>query len=462
MSEEFYETSKAILKIYLGVSESNKVLIVCDEGRLRIADALAVTADTLGAIPAIMVITKRFRKTKTVKEGILSKGIEHAIREMDIIILCLANIQMELEFRRRFIREIRRSPVRVANLPGITENAFKKIRGAPKLKEIERIGNDVARLLANGRKARVTSPLGTNIEFELYGWKVPPEISSGYLLQPSTWGNLPGAEIYIAPKAWSANGKIVIDLTIDQDHRVTSPISFEVEKGRVRTGSIESNDTKAVRLLTKTLKRRNGDALCEFGIGLNRRIKGPTGITLIDEKIFRTAHFALGDNIEFGGEIESRVHYDMVFSKPSVSVDNSQIMKDGMFTYSERDLLNNYRYFEGTIPNTAIVRSTPWSTCVRIDGGLAQLWRGGTGRMHAFILGNKETSEAAEKIWTAISHRGSLVAQISRKTGISLEKVKKVIEFMAFHRILEVETQRNDELERLSKKSQTEEKFDLL
>jgi len=451
-----------MLERYLGVSEGHNLLIVCDESRLRIADSLAVAADRLKAKPAILVVTKRLRKTRTIRCGELSNAIEHAVREMDVVILCLPNVQTELEFRRGFVRQVRKSPVRVANLPGITERAFRKIGTAPRLDEIERIGNDVARLLANGEKAKVTSPAGTNIEFDLYGWKVPPEISSGYLLQPSTWGNLPGAEVYVSPKAWSANGRIVIDLTIDQDHLMKSPITFEVRDGKLIPSSMMSNDTKAIRLLTKALKRKNGDALCEFGIGLNKNIRTPTGITLIDEKMFRTAHFALGDNIEFGGEIESSIHYDMIFSKPSVWIDGHQIIDNGMPAYSEENLLNNYRLFKGTIPDDAMIKVTPWSTCARINGGLAQLWKGGTGRMHAFILGNEETSEAAEKVWTAISHRGSLAVQISRKTGISLRKVKKVIEFMAFHRVIEVVTEKKEEIGRLSSKPETEDKFELL
>jgi len=459
MSVEFDKVAKTVMGNYLGVEEADDVLIVCDEKRLRIADALALAANKLKAIPAILVITKKLRKTNTVRDGILSGGIEHAIREMDVVILCLANVQAELEFRRRFIREVRRSPVRVANLPGINEDAFKKMGIAPSLTEIERVGNDIARLLSNGQKVRVTSPSGTDIEFELYGRRVPPEISTGYLLQPSTWGNLPGAEVYVAPKAWTANGTIAIDVTIDQDHRMTSPIMFEVKNGRVRANSIRSTDMKATKLLSRTLLKRNGDALCEFGVGLNRRIKSPTGITLIDEKIYSTAHFALGDNVEFGGEIDARIHYDMVFYRPSIWIDGKQIIRNGEFSYTGKDLLDSYLFFKGAIPNTALVRASPWSTCARMNGGLAKLWKGATGRMHAFMLGDKETSQAAERVWTVISHRGSTVFQIAKRTRIGLRTVKRVIEFMIFHQILETETLEREELEGLSKQERQDEEI---
>jgi len=462
LSEKINRVAKTMLERCLGIDKGDDIIVVCDQNRLRIADALAVAADRLEATPTILVLTDEFRKTRAIRKARISKAIENAIRNVDVVVLCVANVQRELEFRRKFIRQIRKSSVRVANLPGITERTFAKIGIAPRIEEIEKIGNDIARILANGKTAFVTSPSGTKIRFELYGWKVPAEISSGYLLQPSTWGNLPGAEVYVAPKAWSANGVIAIDVTIDQDHRMRNVIIFEIRNGRVVAGSIESRDKKAASFLRRALKKRNGDALCEFGIGLNSRIKKATGITLIDEKMLHTAHFALGDNVEFGGEIESNVHYDMIFSKPSVWIDEKQIMKDGVFTYSEKDLLNSYRYFEGKVTDETIIETTPWSWCIRMNGGLAHLWRGGTGRMHAFILGDKETSEAAEKIWTALSHGGSSVAQIAKRTRINLEKVKKVIDFMIFQHVLDIRMDRKGELRGLSKKSEFDENIELL
>jgi hypothetical protein len=318
-------------------------------------------------------------------------------------------------------------------------------------------------LFANGKKVRVTSPAGTDVCFEVYGWEVPPEISSGYLYQPSTWGNLPGAEVYVAPVIGTTHGEIVIDLTIDPDHKMKGTLRFRVINGRIDHKSIESTDMKAKRLLKSILKERNGDLICEFGIGLNPRIKNPTGITLIDEKILGTAHFALGDNKEFGGKIKSKVHYDMVFSKPSIWIDDNLVLKNGTLSYSDEQLKNSYKLFEGLLPEHTIVKPTPWATCVRLDGGLARLWRGGANRIHAYQLGDRKTSQLAEKIWSAVKYGGSTIKQISSDAGINdVNLTKKVINFLVFHKVLEIKSaEETKELEKLGKR-QKYEKIELL
>lgn len=463
MRIKLVRVAKSILKHNLDVGKNDDILIVCDEQRLKIADALATAADELNARASIFIITDNFRKSKTVRKALMSVGLMNMIEYMDVIILCLANIVSELNFRRIFLRSIRRFPVRVANLPGITEETFEIIGKVPRFKDLEKIGNEVACLLANGKQVRVTSPAGTDISFEVYGWTIPPEISSGYLHQPSTWGNLPGAEVYVVPVAWSAQGKIVIDITMDPDYRLKEPLCFEVKDGRVDPDSVESADEKAKKLLNKVLKRRNGDAICEFGIGLNPNLRVATGITLIDEKMYGTAHFALGDNIEFGGNIRSSVHCDMVFSKPSIWIDNQLIMENGKFKYTQKQLKNTYKDFKGLISEETMVRPTPWATCVRLNRGLARLWRGGANRVHAYRLGDKETSELAEKIWTAIRYGGSKIKEISLSSGIDVDIVKKIVEFLVFHRVLEIQPpEETEKVEELAKKKQYEEKIELL
>jgi hypothetical protein len=466
MFNRILEVARAVIRGYLGVKAGNRVLVICDQQRLRIADALAVAADELEARATIIVITENFRKRRSITEPLIGEHLREMVKRTEVAILCLANIDDELGYRRFFVRMIRVAPLRVANMPGITEETFVHALKAPDLQVIEHLGSKIARLFLSGKKAHVTSPCGTDIRFDLYGWERPPEISSGYLLQSSTWGNLPGAEVYIAPVAYSAEGKIVIDVTIDPDHRMKSPIEFNVHKGRVNPESIKSDDEEAKKLLLDCLAKQNGDVLCEFGIGLNREIRRIMGITLIDEKRYKTAHFALGDNIEFGGIIESPIHYDMIFDRPSISIDEDLIIRDGTIAFTSKELKNDYRDFLGRLPASTQVRIRPWATCVRLNGGLAQLWRGGANRLHAFPLGDTRTSKLAEKVWSAINHGGNDITTISSRTKISLEVTKKIVEFLLFHGALETFKMPLREeikgIERMAEKKDVHESIELL
>ncbi len=54
--------------------------------------------------------------------------------------------------------------------------------------------------------------------------------------------------------------------------------------------------------------------LCEFGIGLNPKVKKLIGFTPIDEKALGTYHIGLGMNHFFGGENNCPFHMDFVFT----------------------------------------------------------------------------------------------------------------------------------------------------
>ena len=102
-------------------------------------------------------------------------------------------------------------------------------------------------------------------------------------------------------------------------------IKFEIKNGRVKPKSIVDPN----KLITKHFKNDGSDVLCEIGIGLNNKIKNATGSVIIDEKMGKTVHIALGDNTFFGGDIKAPIHIDMVMKKPDIHIDSDYIMKNG-------------------------------------------------------------------------------------------------------------------------------------
>ena len=66
----------------------------------------------------------------------------------------------------------------------------------------------------------------------------------------------------------------------------------------------------------------------EIGIGLNPMCS-LNGRMLEDEGCMGTVHFGFGNNITFFGTIESKIHLDMVFVAPTVTVDGTIILESG-------------------------------------------------------------------------------------------------------------------------------------
>jgi len=60
----------------------------------------------------------------------------------------------------------------------------------------------------------------------------------------------------------------------------------------------------------------------QFGIGMNPAAR-VCGMLLEDEKVAHTAHFALGSNAAFGGDVSVPLHLDGVVNDPAIYVDGN-------------------------------------------------------------------------------------------------------------------------------------------
>ena len=104
-------------------------------------------------------------------------------------------------------------------------------------------------------------------------------------------------------------------------------LNFEVKDGYAEkiTGGILAKKLNAQ--LDKIGKASRN--IAEFGIGTNDSAK-LSGILLEDEKVMGTIHIAIGNNISMGGSVNVPIHLDGVIKKPTVYLDDSIIMRDGI------------------------------------------------------------------------------------------------------------------------------------
>ncbi|MBT4651276.1 hypothetical protein HOC13_02020 [Candidatus Woesearchaeota archaeon] len=179
-------------------------------------------------------------------------------------------------------------------------------------------------IIANSETIQVTTKQGTNITFsitETHGY-------SDHLLKnkPGAIGNLPTGEVDSGIK--NANGKIVIDGSFPFLGLLREPIYLEVKNNQATIISENNPSNKLKEILQPCAP--NSNQLAEFGIGTNPKAI-LTGKVIEDEKVKGTIHFALGNDLSYGGKNNIPLHLDGVITKPTIIVDGKTIMEEGNF-----------------------------------------------------------------------------------------------------------------------------------
>lgn len=310
------EISRNLIATCLGVKEKEELVIVTDEEKRPLAEALYQAGQQLGAETILMLMKERAKSGQEPPEA-----IAEAMKKADVAI-CITKHSLTHTKARKAAAA---SGTRVATMPGITEDMFTAGAISADYNEVKKLTEVVTGILTNGKQVRIEKD-GHVLEFSIetrYG--VP---STGMYLEAGQSGNLPSGEAYIAPVEGSANGQIVVDGSIAGIGMVDEPHLLTIKDGRL----VEATGPASTRLLD-TLGEQDGRQLAEFGIGTNHKAR-IIGIVLEDEKAFGTIHVAFGSNLTFGGTIEAGVHIDLIVNKPDVYIDDVKILEKGSFTFS--------------------------------------------------------------------------------------------------------------------------------
>jgi leucyl aminopeptidase (aminopeptidase T) len=194
------------------------------------------------------------------------------------------------------------------------------------------------------KELRVVSDFGTDITYGVGGRvRVPP-------LRPDDWNPykayrrteegmkdspryltlFPGGEYNVAPLEGTANGTLVIDLTMHHLGRLTTPIELQVEAGRI----IEIRGGADAWRLRRHLEDHGDENAYMFpteaSIGLNKSAR-ISGDQREDKNIYGSMHFGLGTNSDVGGSISSNLHMDGVVLQPTLYVDGVKRIDHGNF-----------------------------------------------------------------------------------------------------------------------------------
>ncbi len=311
-------TASKIVNEVLAIQPGETVTIACDtEASESVTELLATMVVAAGASP---VVVRDLAREIGGQEP--SKPLAAALLHSDAAILQSKYALVHTNaFRAAF-----EAGVRLVELWGVTDEMMIKGGLVGDFEEIERVTNTLAGLLKHAKAATLTTASGTSLTVSVAG---RPVIELGAApVRAGTFTSLPGGEVAISPVEGSAEGVLVDPFVLERvelGYR-KEPLRIEVRGGKV-VGV--SGGREAVAL--EALLERMGETaknIAEFAIGTNAWCR-PYESLREAKKCLGTAHVALGDNMSLGGHVDSPMHMDMIFERPTVTFDDTVVMTDG-------------------------------------------------------------------------------------------------------------------------------------
>ncbi len=312
MNEGLDRAVQAVLRDCLGVSPGEEVLIACNPATEGLADLMRIHAQGDGAEATLAVIAERDSHAAEPPAPVAA-----AMLAADVFIAPTMQSLSHTAAR----KAASEAGVRVASLPGVTEDMLARLMGAD-MAALRRRGTAVCAAMEGG-EARLTCPNGSDLRLGLAGRT--PIVDAGLLTARAAFGNLPCGEGFVAPLEGTGQGTLVVDGSIAGVGQVSEPVTLTVRDGHLVEASGEQGET-LMELLTA--HGRDGTNVAELGIGTNEEAT-LTGNVLEDEKILGSAHIAFGASAAIGGTVQVPVHLDCVVLEPTVEVDGKLIAQGG-------------------------------------------------------------------------------------------------------------------------------------
>ncbi len=325
--------AEAAVRTCMAVQPGERVLILGDEGSSLISQALADAASPIAA--DVETLTLESLGARPITE--MPENLQSALASFqpNVSFYTASSRPGELKFRMAYMPAVMQ-----ANPAGARHGHMINITPPLMMQgmrvDYQRIFDVTMRvheLVSRAASIRVTNPKGTDFTAALnpeFNW-IP---CHGLYHEPGQWGNLPEGETFTSPG--NANGTLVVDELGDYFSErygiLETPVTFEVENGRVR--AVQSEDSALEEdVRSYIFGVENADRVGEFAIGTNIALTGLVGNLLQDEK-FPGVHVAFGDPYgkQTGADWKSEHHVDVIPTQCTIEVDGEQIMSDGKFT----------------------------------------------------------------------------------------------------------------------------------
>ena len=307
------DSGKNVLASCLAVKPGEEVLIITDDTRVAIGQALYEGAKELGCEAMLMIMAERELSGQEPPQT-----VAEAMKKADVVVAPTAKSLTHTNAR----IQAAAAGTRVATMPGITEGMFSEGAITADYDEVEKLTAKVTELLTKASAARIEKD-DCVLTIRLDGRDGVP--SPGVYREPGKCGNLPSGEAYIAPLEDGSDGEMIIDGSMVGIGKLESPLRMKIKNGKVYEITGEKSE-----MIDVLLKNEQNATLGELGIGTNEKAI-LNGIILEDEKVYGTVHIAFGTNTSFGGVNKAECHMDGIILKPTLYLDDLKVIENGVF-----------------------------------------------------------------------------------------------------------------------------------
>jgi leucyl aminopeptidase (aminopeptidase T) len=311
MGSKLVENSRNVLRSSLALKKEETLLIVTDDSKKELAEALYAAGRSIGSETLLLVMQDR---EKSGQEP--PSGVTEAMKHCDVAVCITEHSLTHTQAKKDAVA----AGVRVATMPGITYDMFLEGAISADYDTVEKMTYEVTEKLSQSKQVIIRKD-GEELSFSIQGRSGVP--STGIYREKGQSGNLPSGEAFIAPLEGTASGRIWIDGSISGLGKLDEPILLTMEEG-----SLTAATGRQGEMLLQMLGNGDGRNVAEFGVGTNEKAR-ITGNVLEDEKVYGTIHIAFGSNNTFGGTIAAGVHIDCVVKAPTVYLDDALLLEEG-------------------------------------------------------------------------------------------------------------------------------------
>jgi leucyl aminopeptidase (aminopeptidase T) len=307
--------AKTLLDTCVAVKPGENVLIVTDMVKFGIARVIAAAAVERGAETVVTIMQPRDRHGQEPPSP-----VAQAMKNADVIFVPVSYSVTHTHA----VKSAAAAGARIIVLTEFTEEMM--IHGGLEadFNELKPTCQRVADKFAKGRRARITTPAGTDLTMDIAG-----RLGNALycIVGPGQFSPVPNVEANVSPIEGTANGRIVVDASIPYlgIGLIEQPIHVEVREGFITR--IEGG--RQAEILQRDLEShgdKNSFNIAELGVGLNPKCR-MIGIMLEDEGVLGSAHIGVGTNITLGGTIKAPCHYDLLVWYPRIEIDGEVVIE---------------------------------------------------------------------------------------------------------------------------------------
>ncbi len=157
----------------------------------------------------------------------------------------------------------------------------------------------------------ISTEAGSNIRFIARNWIVDK------------------GEIFCTPIETETNGIIVVDGCAYWGPPL-KPVKLTIHNGKVvNIDNLSETDKQEKWIKDDLTADENASILAEVGIGTNKNALWNSDL-MESEQSRGTCHFGFGMNINYGGQIESKKHLDLVILNPTILINKTLVYENGI------------------------------------------------------------------------------------------------------------------------------------